>query len=652
MIAPPVPKWSSPSSNQNVRMATLSSPRRGRRRPSRPRRSTRRGRPVRARGCARCAASFGAPVTEPGGNVASITSGQPQPGRSRPATVDTRWHRPGCASTAHSAGTCDRAELAHAAEIVADEVDDHHVLGAVLRQEAVGGRGRALDRRRRHDVAVAAQEQLGRRRRDVHAVRREAARPPRTARGCPRPARRRARRRRRRGGKGADSRRVRFTWYTSPGADRPIGCASTPRAEPAAVEARGPRARRRRPATAGPATASPADRARSGRRPARPSNGQHDRPGARGVERGEVGRDVDETGEQAAADDGERASPSSRSVGSRRTVTLDAVRTVRRARGVPRRRAGLRRGRDRAARRAVGPRPRVSRPTSCCGWASSGLFGLPFPEEYGGGGADLTTLCIAIEELARVDHSMAITLEAGVGLGANPIHRFGTEEQKQKWLPDLCAGRALGAFGLTEPEAGSDAGGTRTEGRARRGDGRVGDRRREGVHHQLRHADHVDHHGHGPHRPGRDHRDRRARGHAGSHRAAAVPEDGLARVRHARPDVRRLPGAGRATSSASAAAASRSSSPSSTRDASRSPRSRVGAIEACLELSTQYAKDRNAFGRPIGANQGVAFKCADLAVMAASARLLVVRGGVAARHGPAVPKRSARSRSSTRPRRP
>src|SRR6476646_3235637 len=92
-----------------------------------------------------------------------------------------------------------------------------------------------------------------------------------------------------------------------------------------------------------------------------------------------------------------------------------------------------------------------------------GLFGLPFPEEYGGSGADLTTLCIAIEELARVDHSIAITLEAGVGLGANPIYSFGTEAQKQQWLPDLCAGRTLGGFGLTEPEAGSDAGGTRTK---------------------------------------------------------------------------------------------------------------------------------------------------------------------------------------------
>ncbi|MCB0971780.1 MAG: acyl-CoA dehydrogenase family protein, partial [Acidimicrobiales bacterium] len=91
-----------------------------------------------------------------------------------------------------------------------------------------------------------------------------------------------------------------------------------------------------------------------------------------------------------------------------------------------------------------------------------GLFGLPFPEEYGGSGSDFTTLCIAIEELARVDQSMSITLEAGVGLGANPIFTFGTEEQRQRWLPDLCAGTALGGFGLTEPEAGSDAGGTRT----------------------------------------------------------------------------------------------------------------------------------------------------------------------------------------------
>lgn len=94
-----------------------------------------------------------------------------------------------------------------------------------------------------------------------------------------------------------------------------------------------------------------------------------------------------------------------------------------------------------------------------------GLFGLPFPEEYGGMGGDYFSLCIALEELGRVDQSTAITLEAGVGLGAMPIYHFGTEEQKQKWLPDLVAGRALGGFGLTEAEAGSDAGATRTTAR-------------------------------------------------------------------------------------------------------------------------------------------------------------------------------------------
>src|ERR687886_2428420 len=91
-----------------------------------------------------------------------------------------------------------------------------------------------------------------------------------------------------------------------------------------------------------------------------------------------------------------------------------------------------------------------------------GLFGLVVPEEYGGAGADFTSLCVAIEELGRVDQSVGITLSAGVGLGINPILTFGTEEQRQRWLPDLVAGRALAAFGLTEPEAGSDAGATRT----------------------------------------------------------------------------------------------------------------------------------------------------------------------------------------------
>jgi butyryl-CoA dehydrogenase len=250
-----------------------------------------------------------------------------------------------------------------------------------------------------------------------------------------------------------------------------------------------------------------------------------------------------------------------------------------------------------------------------------GLFGLPFPEEYGGGGADLTTLCIAIEELARVDHSMAITLEAGVGLGANPIYSFGTEDQKQRWLPDLCAGRALGAFGLTEPEAGSDAGGTRTKATlddangewvidgekafitnsgtpitsiitvtARTGPGEISaivvpagtagltvqpPYRKMGWHASDTHGLTFD----GCRAPGANLLGERGRGFA---QFLSILDDGRVAI---------------------AALA-------------------VGAIEACLELSTQYAKDRNAFGKPIGANQAVAFKCADLAVLAATARLL------------------------------
>src|SRR3954454_20834856 len=94
-----------------------------------------------------------------------------------------------------------------------------------------------------------------------------------------------------------------------------------------------------------------------------------------------------------------------------------------------------------------------------------GLFGLPFPEEYGGSGGDYFHLCVALEGLARGDSSVAITLEAGVSLGAMPISRFGSEEQKRKWLPRLCSGEALGAFGLTEPGGGSDAGATRTTAR-------------------------------------------------------------------------------------------------------------------------------------------------------------------------------------------
>jgi alkylation response protein AidB-like acyl-CoA dehydrogenase len=98
-----------------------------------------------------------------------------------------------------------------------------------------------------------------------------------------------------------------------------------------------------------------------------------------------------------------------------------------------------------------------------------GLMGIPFPEEYGGAGGDSLAYTLAVEELARIDSSVAITMCAHTSLGTQPLYLFGSEEQKQRYMPDLCAGRRVGAFGLTEPEAGSDAGNTKT--RAKLGDG-------------------------------------------------------------------------------------------------------------------------------------------------------------------------------------
>ena len=119
-----------------------------------------------------------------------------------------------------------------------------------------------------------------------------------------------------------------------------------------------------------------------------------------------------------------------------------------------------------------------------------GLFGLPFPEEYGGMGGDYFALCLALEELARVDSSVAITLEAAVSLGAMPIYRFGTEEQKREWLPRLCAGR--GARRVRADRAGRRVGRRRARRTTARSatDGRVGDQRHQGVHHQLGHRHH------------------------------------------------------------------------------------------------------------------------------------------------------------------
>jgi short/branched chain acyl-CoA dehydrogenase len=102
-----------------------------------------------------------------------------------------------------------------------------------------------------------------------------------------------------------------------------------------------------------------------------------------------------------------------------------------------------------------------------------GVFGLPFPEEVGGLGSDLVTLCLCLEELGRVDSSVAITVEAAVGLGANPVYRFGTTEQRREWLAPMCRGEILGAFALTEPGGGSDARAIRTRARLDGGSWRI-----------------------------------------------------------------------------------------------------------------------------------------------------------------------------------
>ena len=207
-----------------------------------------------------------------------------------------------------------------------------------------------------------------------------------------------------------------------------------------------------------------------------------------------------------------------------------------------------------------------------------GLMGIPFPEEYGGAGGDTLAYALAVEELTRVDSSVAITLCAHTSLGTQPIYLFGTEEQKQEWLPELTAGRKLGAFGLTEPEAGSDAGNVRT--RATLDDGDWVDRRRQAVHHQRRHRHLRRRLHHGPDRRGRDLQPDRPERHARLRAGRAVPQDGLERVGHAAADVHRLPRAGGRRCSARAATASSSSCTSSTSAASASRRWASGSRRA------------------------------------------------------------------------
>ena len=258
-----------------------------------------------------------------------------------------------------------------------------------------------------------------------------------------------------------------------------------------------------------------------------------------------------------------------------------------------------------------------------------GLMGLTAPEEYGGMGedGDFTSLCVAIEEIGRVDQSLGITLEAAVGLGINPILTFGSEEQRASWLPDLVGGRRLAGFGLTEPGAGSDAGATRT--RAELVDGewvvngakqfitnsgsditslvtvtaRTGTREdgkaevstiivpsgtpgftAEPAYDKLGwHASDT---------------------HPLTFEDARVPEGNLL-GRRGRGFAQFLATLddGRVAIAALA----------------------VGCIQACLDMAVEYAGTRTTFGVPIGAKQGVAFQVADLEVMLEASRMLTYR---------------------------
>ena len=253
-----------------------------------------------------------------------------------------------------------------------------------------------------------------------------------------------------------------------------------------------------------------------------------------------------------------------------------------------------------------------------------GLFGLVFPEAYGGSDAPFSTLCIAIEEIGRVDQSLGITLSAGVGLGANPIFSFGTEEQRQRWLPDLVAGRALGAFGLTEPDGGSDAGATRTKAALDEG---AGEWVIEGAKAFITNSG----------TPITSLVTVTARTGQGEISAIVVPAGTPGLV--VEPPYRKLGWHASDTHGLSldgcrVPADNLLGRPGSgfrnflaILDDGRIAISAlaIGAAQACLDHSVDYARTRNAFGGPIGRYQAVSFALADLAVAVENARLLTYK---------------------------
>jgi len=259
-----------------------------------------------------------------------------------------------------------------------------------------------------------------------------------------------------------------------------------------------------------------------------------------------------------------------------------------------------------------------------------GLFGLPFSEEVGGAGGDFLSLCIAIEEISRADAGVGITLEAAVCLGSSPIYSFGSKEQKERWLPDLVAGRKLWAFGLTEPEAGSDAGATKTRAEARNGrwvingakqfitncgtdisagvtitavTGRSGDDSEISAimvptgtsgYHVLEGYRKLGWHS--------------SDTHPLSFEDCEVPAENLLGARGGgyRQFLHTLTGGRIAIAALS-----------------------VGVAQACLDAALAYAKERHTFGTPISRHQAIQFKLADMAMEAEVARTIVYRAAAA-----------------------
>jgi short/branched chain acyl-CoA dehydrogenase len=251
-----------------------------------------------------------------------------------------------------------------------------------------------------------------------------------------------------------------------------------------------------------------------------------------------------------------------------------------------------------------------------------GLFGLPFPGEYGGLDGDMVTFCLCLEELGRVDSSVAITLEAAVGLGANPIYRYGTEEQKQTWLVPMCRGQALGAYGLTEPGGGSDARAIATTARLEDGAWVVNGSKafitNSGT--QLSKVctvaavtgpDEISAILVPTDTPGFEVGPayRKIGWHASdthelSFGECRVPEGNLLGERgRGYAEFLQILDEGRIALAAVA----------------------TGLARGCLEESVRYASEREAFGRPIGAFEGIQFKLADMRVQVDAARLLYLR---------------------------